>query len=118
MRTRSAAEMVEVAESIVAAVVADTGAVVEAGLQAAAAVAAVEVIDTADLGFLEFDTADLGFLGFGWAGGSKNLAERQAEFDFEGTGCEVELAVVCSAVKVAEEHLGEEGLEVLVPEEH
>ena len=64
MRTRSVVEKVEVevAEHIVSAVVADTGVVVEVGLQAAA------VTDTADLGFLEFDTADLGSLGFGWVG--------------------------------------------------
>lgn len=54
-------EKVEVPESIVAEVVADMGAVVEVGLKAAAAAAAeagVEVIDTADLGYLGLDTAD------------------------------------------------------------
>lgn len=50
-------EKVEVPESIVAEVVADMGAVVEVGLKAAAE-AGVEVIDTADLGYLGLDTAD------------------------------------------------------------
>lgn len=61
MRRRSAViEKVEVPESIVAEVVADMGAVVEVGLKAAAAAAeaGVEVIDTADLGYLGLDTAD------------------------------------------------------------
>lgn len=55
---RSVIEKVEVAESTVTEVVADTGAVAEVGQQAAAAaavVSAVEVIGTADFGFLGFD---------------------------------------------------------------
>lgn len=63
MRTRSAVEKAEVAESTVAEVVADTGAVAEVEQQAVAVAAAAagavaaasEAIGTADFGFPEFD---------------------------------------------------------------
>lgn len=64
MRTRSAVGKAEVAESTVAEVVADTGAVAEVEQQAVAVAvaaaagavaAASEAIGTAGFGFLEFD---------------------------------------------------------------
>lgn len=62
MRTRSVVGKAEVAESTVAEVVADTGAVAEVEQQAVAVAAAAgavaaasEAIGTAGFGFLEFD---------------------------------------------------------------
>lgn len=112
-RKRVVVEKVEVPANIVAEVVADMGAVAEVGPKAAAAAeVGVQVIDTADLGYRGLDTADYDFLGFGREEGSKNHAEGWEEFGFEGSGLDVELGVVRSAVE--EEHLAEEAVEVVV----